>query len=166
MFQAIGHPNVDPSLPLWGFLFLVTLGIDYSIFLMTRAREEVAKLGNREGILAALTVTGGVITSAGAVLAATFATLVVLPLVAPLRIGSVVAIYPHRGHRPPGLVAQPDSPQASAAISTEPRHRRSGRITASRRHSLGGVPSAGFSPSVRTPPRLMPPDAPTGTASP
>jgi len=122
VFQAIGHPNVDPSLPLWGFLFLVTLGIDYSIFLMTRAREEVAKLGNREGILAALTVTGGVITSAGAVLAATFATLVVLPLVAPLRIGSVVAIYPHRGHRPrvwwPSRIAHRPAPQSQPSRDT------------------------------------------------
>ena len=62
-----------------GFVFLVTLGVDYTIFLMTRAREEVAKVGNRDGVLSALAVTGGVITSAGVVLAATFAVLLVVP---------------------------------------------------------------------------------------
>jgi RND superfamily putative drug exporter len=75
-----------------GFLFLVTLGVDYSIFLMTRAREEVARVGNREGILSALTVTGGVITSAGVVLAATFAVLLVVPYVTAVHIGLVVAV--------------------------------------------------------------------------
>jgi putative drug exporter of the RND superfamily len=92
VFQAIGHPNVDPSLPLWGYLFLVTLGVDYTIFLMTRAREEVAKRGHRDGVLFALTATGGVITSAGVVLAATFSTLVVLPVVMALQIGLIVAL--------------------------------------------------------------------------
>jgi putative drug exporter of the RND superfamily len=91
LFQALGHPGIIPSLPLFGYLFLVTLGVDYTIFLMTRAREEVAKVGNREGVLSALTVTGGVITSAGLVLAATFATLIVLPLVTALHIGLIVA---------------------------------------------------------------------------
>jgi RND superfamily putative drug exporter len=83
---------MDPVLPLWTFLFLVTLGVDYSIFLMTRAREEVSKVGHHEGILSALTVTGAVITSAGMVLAATFATLVVLPAVTPLQVGLIVAL--------------------------------------------------------------------------
>jgi RND superfamily putative drug exporter len=92
LLQAIGYPGIDPTLPLWAYLFLVTLGVDYTIFLMTRAREEVGRIGNREGILAALTVTGGVITSAGVVLAATFATLVVLPVVTALQIGLIVAI--------------------------------------------------------------------------
>jgi putative drug exporter of the RND superfamily len=92
LFQAMGHPDIDPSLLLWSYLFIVTLGVDYTIFLMTRAREEVAKLGNREGVLSALTVTGGVITSAGVVLAATFATLVALPTVALLQFGLVVGI--------------------------------------------------------------------------
>ena len=90
--QAIGHPAIDPTLPLWTYLFLVTLGVDYTIFLMTRAREEVANAGNRKGILSALTVTGGVITSAGVVLGATFSTLVVLPVVMALQIGLIVAI--------------------------------------------------------------------------
>jgi putative drug exporter of the RND superfamily len=92
VFRAIGYPGIDPTLPLWGYLFLVTLGVDYTIFLMTRAREEVGGVGHRAGILAALTVTGGVITSAGAVLAGTFATLVVLPVVLALQIGLIVAL--------------------------------------------------------------------------
>ncbi len=61
-------------------MFLVALGIDYNIFLMTRVREESARVGTREGTLRALTVTGGVITSAGVVLAATFSALAVIPL--------------------------------------------------------------------------------------
>jgi RND superfamily putative drug exporter len=92
VLQAIGYPRMAPGLPLWGYLFLVTLGVDYTIFLMTRAREEVTKVSNREGILTALTVTGGVITSAGVVLAATFATLLVLPAVVALHIGLIVAV--------------------------------------------------------------------------
>jgi putative drug exporter of the RND superfamily len=90
--RAIGYPDIAPSMPLWTYLLIVTLGVDYTIFLMTRAREEVAKVGTREGVLSALTVTGGVITSAGVVLAATFATLIVLPVVAALQIGMAVAI--------------------------------------------------------------------------
>ena len=73
-------PGADPSLPLWAFVFLVALGIDYNIFLMTRAREESALHGTKDGVLRALAVTGGVITSAGLVLAATFGALSVLPL--------------------------------------------------------------------------------------
>jgi putative drug exporter of the RND superfamily len=92
VLQVIGYPRMAPGLPLWGYLFLVTLGVDYTIFLMTRAREEVSKTGDREGILSALTVTGGVITSAGLVLAATFATLLVLPAVMALHIGLIVAV--------------------------------------------------------------------------
>ena len=92
IFHAIGYPDINPALPLWAYLFLVTLGVDYTIFLMTRAREEVAKVGHRNGVLTALTVTGGVITSAGVVLGATFATLVVLPVVMAIQIGLIVAI--------------------------------------------------------------------------
>ncbi len=92
VLRAIGYPHIDQSLPVWSYIFLVPLGVDYTIFLMTRAREEVLRRGNRDGVLTALTVTGGVITSAGVVLAATFGTLVVLPLVAVLQIGVVVAI--------------------------------------------------------------------------
>jgi RND superfamily putative drug exporter len=84
-------PGSDPSLPLFAFVFLVALGVDYNIFLVARAREETLKHGTREGILRALAVTGGVITSAGIVLAGTFSVLAVLPLVFLTEIGFVVA---------------------------------------------------------------------------
>lgn len=79
--HVFGFANSDPSTPLYAFVFLIALGIDYSIFLMTRAREEVPERGTRAAVLVALAVTGGVITSAGIVLAATFASLFLLPLV-------------------------------------------------------------------------------------
>jgi RND superfamily putative drug exporter len=84
-------PGSDPSLPLFAFVFLVALGVDYNIFLMARAREETATHGTRAGMLRALAVTGGVITSAGIVLAGTFSVLAVLPLVFLTEIGFVVA---------------------------------------------------------------------------
>jgi RND superfamily putative drug exporter len=86
-----GFPGSDPSLPLFAFVFLVALGVDYNIFLVARAREETEKYGTRAGILRALAVTGGVITSAGIVLAGTFSVLAVLPLVFLTEIGFVVA---------------------------------------------------------------------------
>jgi putative drug exporter of the RND superfamily len=84
-------PGSDPSLPLFAFVFLVALGVDYNIFLIARAREETQKHGTEQGILRALAVTGGVITSAGIVLAGTFSVLAVLPLVFLTEIGFVVA---------------------------------------------------------------------------
>ena len=78
--DVFGFPGSDPGILLIAFVFLVALGIDYNIFLMTRAREESARHGTRDGVLRALAVTGGVITSAGLVLAATFGALSVLPL--------------------------------------------------------------------------------------
>ncbi len=84
-------PGSDPSLPLFAFVFLVALGVDYNIFLIARAREETIKHGTEQGILRALAVTGGVITSAGIVLAGTFSVLAVLPLVFLTEIGFVVA---------------------------------------------------------------------------
>lgn len=84
-------PNADPSFPLFTFVFLVALGVDYNIFLMTRVREETVRRGTHAGILRGLSVTGGVITSAGVVLAATFAVLGVLPLVFLAEIGFAVA---------------------------------------------------------------------------
>ncbi len=81
----------DPSLPLFAFVFLVALGVDYNIFLIARAREETLKHGTEKGVLRALAVTGGVITSAGIVLAGTFSVLAVLPLVFLTEIGFVVA---------------------------------------------------------------------------
>ncbi len=85
-------PGADPSFPLFAFVFLVALGVDYNIFLMTRVREETLVMGTRPGILKGLTATGGVITSAGIVLAATFLVLGVLPLVALRQVGFAVAL--------------------------------------------------------------------------
>ncbi|MFP5334309.1 MAG: MMPL family transporter [Actinomycetes bacterium] len=85
-------PGGDPAVPLYGFVFLVALGIDYSIFLMTRVREESLTRGTRPGILVGLAVTGGVITSAGVVLAATFGALATIPLVFLLQIAFIVAV--------------------------------------------------------------------------
>ncbi|HEX5511070.1 MAG TPA: MMPL family transporter [Actinomycetales bacterium] len=78
--HVFNWPGADPSVPLYAFVFLVALGIDYNIFLMTRVREESIRLGTRPGVLAGLVATGGVITSAGVVLAATFSALAVIPL--------------------------------------------------------------------------------------
>jgi RND superfamily putative drug exporter len=79
--EVFGFAGAEPSFPLLAFVFLVALGVDYNIFLMTRVREEVIRRGHRAGTLHGLAVTGGVITSAGVVLAATFAALWVVPLV-------------------------------------------------------------------------------------
>lgn len=92
VFNHVFHfANSDPGFPLFAFVFLVALGIDYNIFLMTRVREETLKFGTREGVLRGLAVTGGVITSAGVVLAATFVVLGVLPLVFFAELGFAVA---------------------------------------------------------------------------
>lgn len=90
-FRLIGAPGENSALPLYAFVFLVALGIDYSIFLMARAREESERHGTREGVVRALAVTGGVITSAGIVLAGTFAVLCVLPLWIMFQVGFLVA---------------------------------------------------------------------------
>lgn len=84
-------PGADPAVPLFGFVFLVALGIDYNIFLMTRVREESLRHGTRQGVLRGLTVTGGVITSAGVVLAATFAALSVIPILFLVQLAFIVA---------------------------------------------------------------------------
>ena len=89
--HVFGFPGVDPSLPLLTFVFLVALGIDYNIFLMARVREETLTHGTRQGMLRGLAVTGGVITSAGIVLAGTFSALAVLPLVFLTEIGFIIA---------------------------------------------------------------------------
>jgi RND superfamily putative drug exporter len=85
------YAGADPSVVIFGFVFLVALGIDYNIFLMTRVREETIKLGVRNGTLKALVVTGGVITSAGIVLASTFAALYVIPILFLAQIAFIVA---------------------------------------------------------------------------
>lgn len=89
--HVFGFPGADPSVPLYGFVFLVALGIDYNIFLMSRVREETLAHGTREGILRGLAITGGVITSAGIVLAATFAALGVIPILFLAQLAFIVA---------------------------------------------------------------------------
>jgi RND superfamily putative drug exporter len=88
---VLRFPGADPVVPLYGFVFLVALGIDYNIFLMTRVREESIRFGTRTGILRGLVATGGVITSAGLVLAATFAALGVLPILFLAQLAFIVA---------------------------------------------------------------------------
>jgi putative drug exporter of the RND superfamily len=89
--HVFGFAGADPSFPLWTFVFLVALGTDYNIFLMTRVHEEAKRHGTRRGALIGLAATGGVITSAGIVLAGTFAALGTLPLVFVTEIGFAVA---------------------------------------------------------------------------
>ena len=92
VFKALGFEGADTSLPLFVFVFLVALGIDYNIFLMTRVHEEAKTHGTRRGALIGVAATGGVITSAGLVLAGTFAVLATLPVVAFAEIGIAVAL--------------------------------------------------------------------------
>lgn len=93
LFEYVfGFAGSDPGFPLFAFVFLVALGIDYNIFLMTRVREETMHLGTRKGALVALTSTGGVITSAGLVLAATFLVLGTIPVVFLAQLGVAVAL--------------------------------------------------------------------------
>ncbi|MGV8968453.1 MAG: MMPL family transporter [Cellulomonas sp.] len=89
--HVLGFPSADPSVPLYAFTFLIALGVDYSIFLMTRVREESVLYGTREGVVRGLAVTGGVITSAGVVLAATFAALGIIPLLFLAQLALIVA---------------------------------------------------------------------------
>lgn len=89
--RVLDFPGADPAVPLYAFTFLVALGVDYSIFLMTRVREESLRSGTRPGVLRGLAVTGGVITSAGVVLAVTFAALGVLPLLFLAQLAFIVA---------------------------------------------------------------------------
>lgn len=89
--RLLGFSGIDPSIPLYGFVFLVALGVDYNIFLMTRVREETVLHGTREGVRRGLIATGGIITSAGVVLAATFGTLIVIPLSFLVHIAFIVA---------------------------------------------------------------------------
>ncbi|MGW5720243.1 MMPL family transporter [Amycolatopsis sp. NPDC003865] len=89
--HVLDFPGADPVVPLFGFVFLVALGIDYNIFLMTRVREEALTRGTRDGTLRGLSLTGGVITSAGVVLAATFSALAVIPILFLAQIAFIVA---------------------------------------------------------------------------
>jgi putative drug exporter of the RND superfamily len=88
---VLDETGFDPSLPIFAFIFLVALGVDYNIFLMDRVREEARKIGTRRGALRALVATGPVITSAGIILAATFAVLAMLPITILVELGVVVA---------------------------------------------------------------------------
>lgn len=90
--HIFGFPALDNSTPLFAFLFLVALGVDYTIFLVTRAREETPQHGTREGIVRAVSATGAVITSAGVVLAAVFCVLGVLPLIVLTQLGIIVGL--------------------------------------------------------------------------
>ena len=93
LFRTVfDFPAVDTNVVLFSFLFLVALGVDYNIFLVTRAREEAERFGTREGMIRALAATGGVITSAGILLAAVFAVLGVLPLITLTQIGIIVCV--------------------------------------------------------------------------
>lgn len=89
--HVFGFPALDDSTPLFAFLFLAALGVDYTIFLVTRAREEAA-LGSNEPMVQAVSATGGVITSAGIVLAAVFCVLGVLPLIVMTQLGIIVGL--------------------------------------------------------------------------
>ncbi|OBA89479.1 hypothetical protein A5662_23985 [Mycobacteriaceae bacterium 1482268.1] len=90
--QLFGFPALDNTAPLFAFLFLVALGVDYTIFLVTRAREETPVHGTRLGIIRAVSATGAVITSAGIVLAAVFCVLGVLPLIVLTQVGIIVGL--------------------------------------------------------------------------
>ena len=90
--HLLGFPALDNTTPLFAFLFLVALGVDYTIFLVTRAQEETPMYGTRGGIVRAVSATGAVITSAGVVLAAVFAVLGVLPLIALTQLGIIVGL--------------------------------------------------------------------------
>jgi putative drug exporter of the RND superfamily len=90
--EVQGTAGVDASLPIFAFIFLVALGVDYTIFLMSRVREEAQTHGTREGVLRALSATGPVITSAGVILAGTFAVLMTLPVTFAFNIGFMVAV--------------------------------------------------------------------------
>lgn len=90
--HLFGFPALDNSTPLFAFLFLAALGVDYTIFLVVRAREEAAHVGARDGMIRAVSATGGVITSAGIVLAAVFWVLGVLPLIVMTQLGIIVGL--------------------------------------------------------------------------
>jgi RND superfamily putative drug exporter len=92
LFKALGYPRIDRGLIVFGFLFLVALGVDYTVFLMTRVREEVQVHGHHTGVLEGLRITGGVITSAGLILAASFFVLAALPVVNSLQQGLLIGV--------------------------------------------------------------------------
>lgn len=172
--HVLGFAGVDWSIPLMGFVFLVALGIDYNIFLMHRVQEETARLGHARGVLEGLTGTGGVITSAGIVLAATFAILAGLPLVTMAQMGVLVglgilldtflvrtvlvpalALDPGRPFWwPGGLSRGPDRPDGDASASTATTARDPAHEVAQDRRAgddLTPVPVSVPSAHARTP---------------
>ncbi len=138
---VVGDAGIDASIPTFAFIFLVALGIDYTIFLMARVREEARQHGTREGMLRAVAATGPVITSAGIILAGTFSVLMTLPVTFTFDLGFMVALGHPAGHlhraddhgpgrrradRRQDLVAV-DRPGRRRAARGEPRPRRSPR---------------------------------------
>ena len=132
--NVLGFAGADASLPLFVFVFLVALGIDYNIFLMTRVREETPEHGTRRASLIALGATGGVITSAGLVLAATFAVLATLPLVAFAEIGIAVAL---------GRPARHADRAVGAGHRDQPRRRRQDLVAEQARPGRRADPGRG-----------------------
>jgi len=144
--KVFGFAALDDSAPLFAFVFLVALGVDYNIFLVTRAREESRLHGSRQGMLRGLAATGGVITSAGILLAAVFAVLGVLPLVVLAQIGVIICVgvlldtlvvrtllvpaiavvlgdrfwWPRRPHPSPSTTPDPQREMVGAQPSTNP----------------------------------------------
>ena len=131
----LGLPGIDPTVPLLTFVFLVALGVDYNIFLLTRVREEVKRHGVTDGVRNGVASTGGVLTSAGIILAGTFSVLAILPIVASREIGIVVALgvladtflvrtdaaaHARRRSRTPLLVADEGSSGAHRRTREEP----------------------------------------------
>ena len=159
-----GFPGSDPSLPLFAFVFLVALGIDYNIFLMARVREEAEQHGTREGMLRGLAVTGGVITSAGIVLAGTFAVLAVLPLVFLTELGFAIAFgvlldtFVVRSTLVPALVLDIGE-QGLVAVEARPRRRSRPTATPGIRPERRRAP-VGFRPCARPGSPSSPPAAP------
>ncbi len=146
--QILGFPGLDVSVPLYSFLFLVALGVDYSIFLTIRAREEAATHATREAMVRAVALTGGVITSAGIVLASVFVVLGVLPLIVLTQVGVIVALgvlldtFIVRTLVVPALftltgdrVWWPGDPRRGAAVPAE--------------SSTGSGPDPGFTPTTQ-----------------
>lgn len=156
VFHALGFPRTDQTVLLFGFLFLVALGVDYTIFLMARAREEVARGGHRRGVLRALATTGGVITSAGVVLAATFLVLTITPVVLNVQLGLLVAL----GVLLDALIVRAVLVPA-LALDVGPRLWWPGRLS---RLALPG-PGSSARPGTRTP-RAEPGPGPAASPSP
>lgn len=148
--HVLDLPDADPVVPLYGFVFLVALGVDYSIFLMTRVREESQAVGTREGVTRGLAVTGGVITSAGLVLATTFAALAVIPLLFLAQLAFIVALgvlvdtFVVRSLLVPGLVHDL-GPRTwwPSALARRPEHGTHAVVGTATHQGTGGAGASG-----------------------